>query len=204
MSRGQGCCSSETGPFPGRVRGEGPRPLQKCSKRLDVTAVCMCKHRPQESSDSPTTQPFPSTHEDTEPKRRAAGQDHTQPERRQPSPSPYRDFRTTGPRGQGPHAPASPGPGNEFRARPHPSLACPPAPSPGQGNLAQILSILAAPAQTVAWTLSRRRGYLCQEFLPDFCWSPTSEPGADSIPMSPKFLLLGCGCENRGPGNGRE
>lgn len=156
-----------------------------------MSQQCVCKHRPQESSDSPTTQSFPPTHEDTEPKRRAAGQDHTQPERLQPSPSPYRDFRITGLRCQGPHAPASPGPGNEFRARVHPSLACPPAPSPGQGNLAQILSILAAPAQSVAWTLSRQRGYLCQEFLPDFCWSPTSEPGADSIPMSPKFLVLG-------------
>lgn len=156
-----------------------------------MSQQCVCKHRPQESSDSPTTQSFPPTHEDTEPKRRVAGQDHTQPERLQPSPSPYRDFRITGLRCQGPHAPASPGPGNEFRARVHPSLACPPAPSPGQGNLAQILSILAAPAQSVAWTLSRQRGYLCQEFLPDFCWSPTSEPGADSIPMSPKFLVLG-------------
>lgn len=39
---------------------------------------------------------------------------------------------------------------------------------------------------------------MCQEFLLGFCWNPTtSEPGADSIPASPKFLVLGC--ENKAP-----
>lgn len=140
----------ETGPFPGRVRGEGPRPCKNVAN-FWMSQQCVCVNRPQESSDSPTTHSSPRPplpHEDTEPKRRAAGQDHTHPEKPQPSPSPHRDFRTTGLRGQGPHATASLGPGNEFRARARPSLACPLAPSPGQGNLAQIFSVLAAPAQT--------------------------------------------------------
>lgn len=130
MSRGQGCCSSETGPFQ-RVRGRDHAPCKNVAN-VWMSQQCVCKHRPQESSDSPTTQSFLSTHEDTEPKRRAAGcRSHTAREA-QLLPSPYRDC-TTGPRGQGPHAPASPGLGMSS-ARRTPAWACSPALFPGQGN----------------------------------------------------------------------